>query len=51
MEGYKDTCKINSIFGQGMALREAQDALIAAGEKKNAVKQAAIELKKMFETS
>ena len=34
---------------QGMTLREAQDALIKAGEKKNNVKQAAIVLKKMFE--
>jgi len=34
---------------QGKTLREAQDALAAAGEKKNAVKQAALLLKKMFE--
>ena len=34
---------------QGKTLREAQDALIAAGEKKNAVKQAALQLKKWFE--
>ena len=33
---------------QGMTLREAQEALIAGGEKKNAVKQAAITLKKLF---
>lgn len=32
----------------GMSLREAQDALVADGEKKNAVKQAAILLKKMM---
>jgi len=33
----------------GMDLRQAQEALVAAGEKKNAVKQAAICLRKMFE--
>ena len=33
---------------QGMSLRDAQNELILNGEKKNAVKQAAIELKKMF---
>ncbi len=33
---------------KGMSLRAAQEALIKAGEKKNAVKQAAIALKKMF---
>ena len=33
---------------QGMKLRDAQNELILQGEKKNAVKQAAIELKKMF---
>ena len=33
---------------QGKALREAQDTLIERGEKKNAVKQAALTLKKMF---
>ena len=32
-----------------MSLREAQEALIAKGEKKNAVKQAALTLKKLFE--
>ena len=40
--------KLVESMKQGMSLREAQDALVAAGEKKNAVKQAAIELKKMF---
>jgi hypothetical protein len=30
----------------GMSLREAQEALIRNGEKKNAVKQAALRLKK-----
>ena len=34
---------------QGKTLREAQDALAEAGEKKNAVKQAALTLKKLFE--
>lgn len=34
---------------QGMTLREAQEALIGRGEKKNAVKQAALTLKKLFE--
>ena len=33
---------------QGAGLREAQEALIARGEKKNAVKQAALTLKKLF---
>ncbi len=33
----------------GCSLREAQERLIAAGEKKNAVKQAALILKKLFE--
>lgn len=32
----------------GSSLREAQDGLIAKGEKKNAVKQAALTLKKLF---
>ena len=34
---------------QGSSLREAQEALIAKGEKKNAVKQAALTLRKLFE--
>ena len=34
---------------QGRTLREAQEALAAKGEKKNAVKQAALTLKKLFE--
>lgn len=34
---------------QGMSLREAQEDLIAKGAKKNAVKQAALTLKKLFE--
>lgn len=35
---------------QGMSLREAQEALAAKGEKKNAVKQAALTLKKLLMT-
>ena len=34
---------------EGMSLREAQDSLALGGEKKNAVKQAALRLKKMME--
>ena len=34
---------------QGSTLREAQEKLIQKGEKKNAVKQAALTLKKLFE--
>lgn len=41
--------KLIEAMKQGMSLREAQEALIAKGEKKNAVKQAALTLKKMFE--
>ena len=33
---------------KGMTLREAQDELIQQGEKKNAVKQAALLMKKLF---
>ena len=33
----------------GLSLRDAQSELIMTGEKKNAVKQAALNLKKMFE--
>ena len=33
----------------GLSLRDAQDALISGGKKKNAVKQAALTLKRMFE--
>ena len=40
--------KLIEAMKQGMTLREAQEALTAAGEKKNAVKQAAILLKKLF---
>lgn len=41
--------KIVEEMKQGASLREAQERLIAAGEKKNAVKQAALTLKKLFE--
>ena len=34
---------------KGMTLRDAQEVLIAQGIKKNAVKQAALVLKKLFE--
>ena len=40
--------KLIEAMKQGMTLREAQEALAAAGEKKNAVKQAAITLKKLL---
>ena len=42
--------KLTEAMLQGLTLREAQEMLTAAGEKKNAVKQAAINLKKLFET-
>ena len=41
--------KIIEEMKQGSSLREAQEKLIAKGEKKNAVKQAALTLKKLFE--
>ena len=41
--------KIVKEMKQGATLREAQDTLIAKGEKKNAVKQAALTLKKLFQ--
>ena len=40
---------IQEMTVQGLSLREAQDELILNGEKKNAVKQAALNLKRMFE--
>ena len=40
--------KLIEAMKQGMTLREAQDALVAGGEKKNAVKQGAITLKKLL---
>ena len=41
--------KLIETMKQGMTLREAQEVLIGQGEKKNAVKQAALTLKKLFE--
>ena len=41
--------KIVEEMKQGSSLREAQEILIAKGEKKNAVKQAALTLRKLFE--
>ena len=41
--------KLIEAMKQGMSLREAQEALAAKGEMKNAVKQAALTLKKLFE--
>ena len=38
--------KLAEEISKGMTLREAQEALIGKGEKKNAVKQAALKLKK-----
>lgn len=40
--------RIVELMKTGMDLREVQEALVATGEKKNAVKQAALQLKKMF---
>ena len=40
--------KLVEAMKQGASLREAQEMLTAAGEKKNAVKQAAILLRRMF---
>lgn len=40
--------KLTEEMKQGLTLREARDALIARGEKKNAVKQAALILKQLF---
>lgn len=39
------------LMKEGMTLREAQEALIARGGKRNAVKQAALTLKKLFADS
>ena len=41
--------KLIEAMKQGMSLRGAQEDLIARGEKKNAVKQAALTLKKLFD--
>ncbi len=40
---------IDTMVSQGMSLRDAQSELILTGEKKNAVKQAALHLKRLFE--
>lgn len=40
---------IEEVFSGGMSLRDAQNELVLKGEKKNAVKQAALNLKKLFE--
>ena len=47
--GLTPEAKLIEEMKQGLSLREAQEALIAKGEKKNAVKQAALTLKKLFE--
>ena len=41
--------KLIEIMKEGHSLREAQEILTASGEKKNAAKQAALTLKKLFE--
>ena len=40
--------KLIALMKEGCSLREAQDRLIESGEKKNAVKQAALTLKRLF---
>ena len=47
--GLSPEAKLIEEMKQGMSLREAQEALVAKGEKKNTVKQAALTLKKLFE--
>ena len=47
--GLSPEAKLIEEMKLGMSLREAQEALVAKGEKKNTVKQAALTLKKMFE--
>ncbi len=47
-EEWPEEAKLIEEMKQGMSLREAQESLIAKGEKKNAVKQAALTLKKLF---
>ena len=47
-EEWPAEAKLIEEMKQGMSLREAQESLIAKGEKKNAVKQAALTLKKLF---
>ena len=46
---WPEEAKLIEEMKRGGTLREAQEALIARGEKKNAVKQAALTLKKLFE--
>ena len=46
---WPEEAKLIEEMKQGHTLREAQEILIAGGEKKNAVKQAALTLKKLFE--
>ena len=41
--------KLGEEISKGMTLREAQEALVRQGEKKNAVKQAALKIKKAVE--
>ena len=40
---------MEEMAGRGLSLRDAQSELVLRGEKKNAVKQAALNLKRMFE--
>ena len=50
-EAAPDVCleaRLVDLMKQGLTLRDAQSELVLRGEKKNAVKQAAIELKRMF---
>ena len=39
---------VEAMVTQGLSLRDAQNELALNGEKKNAVKQAALNLKRMF---
>lgn len=41
--------RLTEAMREGMSLRDAQNELVLNGEKKNAVKQAALSLKRMFE--
>lgn len=41
---------VETMIQQGLSLRDAKNELILNGEKKNAVKQAALHLKRLFET-
>jgi len=40
--------RLTDLMKEGCSLREAQEKLVTSGEKKNAVKQAALQLKKWF---